>query len=356
MLVSVCRCGSKRCWCLSVGLAPDWVEEGNDDDASVVGGTYFVPDPSQPASACPSQPLATDLDKTECGVSVSDTAGGQLGFSHLTLGQWSVLADQHSRNDISVSQGDTDGGGVSFDATAPTALTHSCSVDSTGATWCVDEYQGVGAPGGQGEDIQHHAGVSADPLMTDPCLVAPPCGGRSRQVMLSYSASDSLSTCLDTVTDTSSATDRCDWYQPGSDSQHYSDGWAPGTATVYGLNPSDTPRMQDTTATQWCGSHDMAPHSCYGNSTWYYSGGEQAGGLKPAAVKKIQQVRCVDMPVTNGNSVCVGGPDTVGVDHCGGRAFVGDQLESPSYRIQEHASSQCYQWRQPCTGYSSFQF
>ena len=354
--MSVCRPGSMRCCCLSVGLAPDWVEEGNDEDVSVVGGPYFGPDPTQPASACPAQPLATDLDKTECGV--SDAAGGQFGFSHLTLGQWSVLADQHRRHDTTVSQGDTDGGGVSFDATAPTALTHSCSVDGTGATWCVAQYQGCGPPCGQGGDVRHHAGVSADPLMTDPCLVAPPlsCGGRPRQVMLSYSASDNLSTCLDHVTDTSSATDTCEWYQPVSDSRHYSE-WAtapaPATATVYGLNPSDTTRMQDATATQWCGSHDVAPHSCYGNSTWYYSGGEQA---KPASVKKIQQVRCVDMPVTNGNSLCVGGPDTVGVDHRGGHAFVGDQLESPSYRTQDHASSQCYQWRQPCTGYSTFQF
>ena len=317
-------------------------------------------DPTQPAASdCPSQPLCTDLDKTECGVSLSDAAGGQLGFSHLTLGQWSVLADQHRRNDISVSQGDTDDGSISFEGTAPTALTHSCSVDSTGATWCMEEYQGCGAPCGQVEDIRHHAGVSTDPLMTDPCLVAPPlsCGGRSRQVMLSYNASDSLSACLDHVTDTSSSTDTCEWYQPvNSDSRHYSDGWAPGTATVYGLNPSDTTHMRDTTTTQWCGSHDMAPHSCYGNSTWYYSGGEQAGGLKPAPVKKIQQVRCIDMPVTNGNTMCVSRPDTVGVDNHGGHAFVGDQLESPSYRKQEHASSQCYQWRQPCTGYSTFQF
>ena len=337
---------------MSVGLAPDWTEEENDDETSL-GGSCFVDATIHTPSSTPSEPLYTSLDNSEsCDSDIApDTPGGMFSFGRTSLAKW---PESNNSNVID---------GVAFDATPPMSASRSSNIAR-----CTDEQRS--SQGNMRDEHRHHMGYLDDPLMNDPCVaVTPPSSRvRPRQVMLTFSASGSFST-----DNSGSANDNPDWYLAdvtsssealcrrygcGTVGTGSNDSWyGGGAAANYTVKPSEGGSTYDNPAGHWHadphGNHDPS-RSYHGNAAWYYS--EQASNFKSpqatATPRKQQQARCVDMSVANGNHTC-GNPvianDGVAMGNHAGQVYIGVQREQSPYRMQQRAGSRCYQWRRPCT-------
>ena len=338
---------------MSVGLAPDWTEE-NDDETSL-GGSCFVDATIHTPHSTPSEPLYTSLDNSEsCDSDIApDTPGGQFSFSHSSLAKWPALRGDIERNNAN----DIDR--IAFDATPPMSASRSSNI-----AWCTDEQRS--SEGNMREERRRHMGYLDDPLMNDPCVaVTPPSSrARPRQVMLTFSASGSFST-----DNSGSANDNPDWYLAdvasssealcrrygnGTVGTGSNDSWYGGGAADYTVKPSDGSSAYENATSHWHadphGNRDPG-RGYHGNAAWYYS--EQASNFKSpqsTAMTRKQQARCFDTSVANSNPTC-GNPvianNTIVMENHAGRVYIGGQRDQ--YRMHERAGSRCYQWRRPCT-------